>query len=283
VALVPFKKAEEDKPALGYYDGGAPPEPAEDDDDALDGRMSFLDHLDELRKRLTHAVVALLVGFLGAFAIAGQAQEFVMGPLLATLPPGGTFVYTEPGEQFFLYIKIAAIVGLLFASPYVMLQLWLFVAPGLYANEKKLAVPFVFFSSSLFLAGAAFSHYLAFPMAFQFFASFSTDKVVFMPRIAPVFSMYAWLLLAMGVMFQLPMLVMVLARLGLVTAGFLAKHIKYAILIIFIVAAVASPGGDPVSQTVTAAPMLVLYVISIGVAWIFQKKRDRDGDDEDKG
>ena len=147
MALVPFKKAEEDKPALGYYDGGGPPEPPEDDDDALDGRMSFLDHLDELRKRLTHAVVALLVGFIGAFAIAGRAQEFVMGPLLSTLPPGGTFVYTEPGEQFFLYIKIAAIVGLMIASPYVMLQVWLFVAPGLYANEKKLAVPFVFFST----------------------------------------------------------------------------------------------------------------------------------------
>jgi sec-independent protein translocase protein TatC len=162
-----------------------------------------------------------------------------------------------------------------------MLQVWLFVAPGLYANEKKLAVPFVFFSTALFLSGAAFSHYLAFPMAFQFFASFSTAQVVFMPRIAPVFSMYAWLLLAMGVMFQLPMLVMVLARLGLVTAGFLARNIKYAVLIIFVVAAVASPGGDPVSQTVTAAPMLVLYVVSIGVAWIFQKRRDKDEDDKD--
>ena len=278
MALVPFKKAEEDKPALGYYDGGGPPEPPEEDDDALDGRMSFLDHLDELRKRLTHGIVALLVGFVGAFTIAGRAQEFIMGPLMATLPPGGTFVYTEPGEQFFLYIKIAAIVGLMFASPYVMLQVWLFVAPGLYANEKKLAVPFVFFSTALFLAGAAFSHYLAFPMAFKFFASFSTAQIVFMPRIAPVFSMYAWLLLALGVMFQLPMLVMVLARLGLVTAGFLARNIKYAVLIIFVVAAVASPGGDPVSQAVTAAPMLVLYVVSIGVAWIFQKRRDGDED-----
>jgi len=204
-----------------------------------------------------------------------------MKPLVATLPPGAEFVFTEPGEQFFLYIKIAAILGLLISSPYVMLQVWLFIAPGLYANEKRLAVPFVFFSSALFLAGAAFSHYLAFPMAFQFFASFQTAQVRFLPRIAPVFSMYAWLLLAMGVMFQLPMLVMVLARLGMVTAGFLAKHIKYAVLIIFIVAAVASPGGDPVSQTVTAAPMLVLYVISIGVAWIFQKKRRTDEEDKD--
>lgn len=277
MALVPFKKSAAAE-SLGQYDGGAaePPDPEDD----LDGRMSFLDHLDELRKRLTHAIVALLVGFLAAFAFAQQAQEFVMKPLLATLPPGDSFVYTEPGEQFFLFIKIAAILGLLISSPYVMLQVWLFIAPGLYANEKKLAVPFVLFSSSLFLAGAAFSHYLAFPMAFQFFASFSTEQVRFMPRISPVFSMYAWLLLAMGVMFQLPMLVMVLARMGLVTAGFLARNIKYAVLIIFVVAAVASPGGDPVSQTVTAAPMLVLYVVSIGVAWIFQRRRRTD-DDQD--
>ncbi len=255
-----------------------PPDPEDD----LDGRMSFLDHLDELRKRLTHAIVALLVGFVAAFDFAHWAQEFVMRARVATLPPGAEFVFTEPGEQFFLYIKIAAILGLLMASPYVMLQVWLFIAPGLYANEKKMAVPFVFFSSGLFAAGAAFSHYLAFPMAFQFFASFQTPQVRFLPRIAPVFSMYAWLLLAMGVMFQLPMLVMVLARLGLVTAGFLAKNIKYAVLIIFVVAAIASPGGDPVSQTVTAAPMLVLYVISIGVAWLFQKRRRTDDDEDDK-
>jgi sec-independent protein translocase protein TatC len=281
VALVPFKKPPvEDKPALGQYEGGPPTDHEEQEDGLDDGRMSFLDHLDELRRRLTHAIVALLVGFIGAFALAGRAQEFVMGPLLETLPPGGTFVYTEPGEQFFLYIKIAAIVGLMLASPYVMLQLWLFIAPGLYANEKKLAVPFVFFSTALFIAGAAFSHYLAFPLAFQFFASFSTSQVVFMPRIAPVFSMYAWLLLAMGVMFQLPMLVMVLARLGIVTARFLARNIKYAVLIIFVIAAVASPGGDPVSQTVTAAPMLLLYVLSIGVAWVFQRRRDEDEDSD---
>lgn len=278
MALVPFKKPA-DQAALGQYDGGqADPE---DDDPLDDGRMSFLDHLDELRRRLTHAVVALLVGFVAAFSIAGRAQEFVMKPLVATLPPGAEFVFTEPGEQFFLYIKIAAIVGLIIASPYVMLQVWLFIAPGLYANEKRFAVPFALATSLLFTAGAAFSHYIAFPMAFQFFASFQTAQVRFLPRIAPVFSMYAWLLLIMGVLFQIPMLVMVLARLGLVTASFLARNIKYAILAIFIIAAVASPGGDPVSQTVTAAPMIVLYVISIGVAWVFQKRRDKDEEEKD--
>ena len=273
MALVPFKKADADAP-LGRYDGGAD---APDPEDDLDGRMSFLDHLDELRKRLTHAIVALLAGFLGAFAFAQQAQEFVMRPLLATLPPGDSFVYTEPGEQFFLFIKIAAILGLLISSPYVMLQVWLFIAPGLYANEKRLAVPFVVFSSGLFLAGAAFSHYLAFPMAFQFFASFSTAQVRFMPRISPVFSMYAWLLLAMGVMFQLPMLVMVLARMGMVTAGFLAKHIKYAVLIIFIVAAAITPTPDIATQCVFAFPMIGLYLLGVGVAWVFRKREKGNG------
>ncbi|MGD9904467.1 MAG: twin-arginine translocase subunit TatC [Vicinamibacterales bacterium] len=278
MALVPFKKAEEDKPALGYYDGGGPPEPPEEDDDALDGRMSFLDHLDELRRRLTHAIVALLVGFLGAFAFAARAQEFVMEPLLATLPPGGEFVFTEPTEAFFLQLKIAAILGLLISSPYVMWQVWLFIAPGLYANEKRFAVPFVFGTTLLFAAGAAFSHYVVFPAAFGFFGSFSTDQVRFMPRIAPVFGMYAWLLLALGVIFQMPMLVMVLARMGVVTARFLARNIKYAILIIFVVAAVATPSPDPVSQVVVAAPMILLYGLSIGVAWVFQKRRDKDED-----
>lgn len=280
VALVPFKKSQdEDKPALGQYDGGSL-EPSDEEDD-LDGRMSFLDHLDELRKRLTHAIVALLVGFVGAFAFAARAQDFVMKPLVATLPPGSHFVFTEPGEGFFLQLKIAAILGLLMASPYVMWQVWMFIAPGLYANEKRFAVPFVFGTTILFTAGAAFSHYIVFPAAFDFFGSFQTDNVVFMPRIAPVFGMYAWLLLAMGAIFQMPMLVMVLARMGLVTAGFLARNVKYAILIIFIVAAVATPSPDPVSQVVVAAPMLVLYALSIGVAWLFQKRKTDDEDEKD--
>ena len=277
MALVPFKKSDAAVQPLGQADG-SDTDPADPEDD-LDGRMSFLDHLDELRKRLTHAIVALFAGFLAAFAVADRAQHFVMEPLLATLPAGGKFIYTEPGEAFFLYMKIAAILGLILASPYVMWQVWLFIAPGLYANEKRLAVPFVFFSSALFAAGAAFSHYVVFPMAFSFFAGFSTADVAFMPRIEPVFGLYAWMLLAMGAVFQMPMIVMVLARMGIVTARFLVTHIKYAILIIFIIAAVATPSADPVSQTVMAAPMIVLYGVSIVVAWMFGKKKRQTDDD----
>src|SRR5690606_18538853 len=141
--------------------------------------------------------------------------------------PNHMFIYTEPGEAFFLMIKIAALSGLLIASPYVMWEVWLFIAPGLYAREKKLAVPFVVSSSSLFVSGAAFSHYVLFPAAWRFFAGFSNEFMEFTPRIDPVFGLYVKLLLAMGLVFQMPVIMFVLARLGIVTASFLLKNIKY--------------------------------------------------------
>jgi sec-independent protein translocase protein TatC len=271
MALVPFpKREEEEPPQLRTPDPDDTPSPFADEDEPLDGRMTFLEHLDELRKRITHAVAALLVGFLAAFALADRAQAFVYARLTADIP-GGKLIYTEPGEGFFLYLKIAALTGVLIASPYVMWQVWLFIAPGLYSREKKLAVPFVVGSSSLFIAGAAFSHYVLFPAVWRFFAGFSNDFMVFTPRIDPVFGLYVKLLLGMGLVFQMPMLILVLARLGIVSSGFLARNIKYAVLIIFIVAAVVTPDGSPVTQALVAAPMCVLYLLGILVAWLFGK------------
>lgn len=285
MALVPFPKRDEED-ALTTTTTPAPPSapdrsdapsPFGDDDEPLDGRMTFLEHLDELRKRITHAVVALLVGFLVAFAFIDQTEAFVYARLTADIP-GGQFIFTEPGEAFFIMLKIAALSGVLLASPYVMWQVWLFIAPGLYAREKKLAIPFVLASSSLFVGGTAFSHYVLFPAAWRFFASFSNDWVVFTPRIDPVFGLYVKLMLAMGLVFQMPVLMLVLARLGVVTAGFLARNIKYAVLVIFIIAAVITPDGSPVSQALVAAPMFVLYLIGILVAWVFGKREKRDDD-----
>jgi sec-independent protein translocase protein TatC len=236
----------------------------EDDDEPPEGRMTFLEHLDELRKRITHAVVALLVGFLIAFAFINRIVEFVYAR------------FTDPGEAFFIWIKIAAIAGLLISSPYVMWQVWLFIAPGLYANEKKLAVPFVIFASGLFVSGAAFSHYVLFPLAWRFFASFSNEYIKFTPRVEPVFDLYVRLVLALGIIFQLPMLIFVLARFGIVTARFLMRNFKYAVLIMFVTAAIVTPDGSIVNQLVMAAPMIVLYIISIGVAWLFGKRRTAD-------
>ena len=149
------------------------------------------------------------------------------------------------------------------------------MAPGLYSNEKRLAIPFVFLSTVFFTLGAAFSHYVAFPWTMQFFASFERPDMVFIPAIAPVFANYVKMMLAMGLVFEMPTAVFFLARLGLVTARFLVRHFKYAVLAIFVVAALATPGQDFASQFMVAGPMLVLYVLSIGIAWLVGRKPSR--------
>ena len=243
------------------------------------GKMSFLEHLDELRKRLVVSAASLLVGFLICFAFISPIFEFIMKPLQEILPDGGQLVYTEPTEAFFLYIKIAALAGLMLATPVILSQVWLFVTPGLYSHEKRLAVPFVILATGFFLGGALFSHFVLFPVAWTFFAGFSTDYMEFMPRIQPAFSLYVRLILACGVVFQMPTLVYFLARVGIVTASFLSRNIKYAILLIFIFAAVLTPTGDPVTLSMMAAPMIALYGLSIGIAWIFGRTtNERSGE-----
>jgi sec-independent protein translocase protein TatC len=276
VALVPFPTQNRDD------DQNLPAKPAgfspfDDEEQPGEGRMTFLEHLDELRKRITHAVGGLLVGFIIAFAFINRIFDFVY-QRLAVVVPSKKLIYTEAPEMFMLWIKIAALTGVLIASPYIMLQVWLFIAPGLYAKEKKLAIPFVLSSSLLFIGGAAFSHYYVFPAAWNFFAGFSNDTVEFLPRVGPVFGMYVKLMLGIGLTFQLPVLMFVLARLGIVTAGFLIRNFKYAVLFIFIFAAVITPDANPVTQVMVAGPMVVLYVLGIAVAWLFgkSKKTDRD-------
>ncbi|HZA36743.1 MAG TPA: twin-arginine translocase subunit TatC [Vicinamibacterales bacterium] len=269
MALVPFPGS---KLGTSLYDS-----PDDDPDleleEGADGKMSFLEHLDELRKRLMWAIAALFGGFLVALFFIDRIFGFIMRPLAATLPEGRKMIYTEPTEAFLLQLKVAALAGVVISAPAVMWQLWLFIAPGLYRREKRLALPFIVSTSLLFVAGAAFNHYVVFPIAFTFLGSFTKDYMEFMPRITPVFSLYSQLLLAFGIIFQMPVLVFTLARLGLVTAGFLWKNTKYAVLIIFVISAVITPTSDVVTQTLMAAPMLVLYVVSIGIAWVFGKKQ----------
>jgi len=153
-----------------------------------------------------------------------------------------------------------------------MYQVWLFIAPGLYANEKRLAIPFVALGTTGFITGTIVNHYLTFPFMMRFFASFNTPDLVFMPRLEDVFDLYTKMLLGMGLVFQMPMVVYTLAKLRMVTARFLLRHFKYAFLIIFIVAAVITPTGDMVTQTIFAAPMVALYVVSIFIAWFVRPK-----------
>jgi sec-independent protein translocase protein TatC len=274
MALVPFPGSK----AAARYDDPDDDDPDLRGEDGAGGKMSFLDHLDELRRRLIWAIGSVGIGFVIALVFIDRIFAFIMKPLAATLPPGGKMIYTEPTEAFMLQLKVAALAGLIFAAPLVMMQLWLFIAPGLYKREKRMALPFVISSSLLFLSGAAFNHYVVFPIAFAFLGSFRTSYMEFLPRISPVFSLYAQLALAFGLIFQMPVLVFTLARLGLVTAGFLWRNTKYAILIIFIVSAVITPTSDVVTQTLMAAPMIVLYLASILIALVFGKKRTARAD-----
>lgn len=250
---------------------------AESEEDST-AKMSFLEHLDELRKRLIISVSAIAAGFLICLFFIDEIFAFIMVPLQQALPKGGKFIYTEPTEAFMLQIKGAALVGLVVASPVILHQLWLFISPGLYANEKKFAIPFVFMTTFFFLAGAFFSHFVAFPWSWVFFASFTTGYMDFLPKIGPVFSLYAKMLLAFGLIFQMPTIVLFLARFGIVTARLLIRYFKYAFLAIFIIAAVLSPGTDVVSQLMMAVPMLLLYAVSIAVAWVFGRKKPREAE-----
>jgi sec-independent protein translocase protein TatC len=272
MALVPFSRHASDPAAdddLDVEEGGRP------DAEAAD-KMSFLEHLDDLRRRLIWSVASISVGFLIAFFFINPIFDFVMRPMQQMLPAGQTLVYTDPSEAFMLMVKIALIAGTLIASPLVFLQVWMFIAPGLYANEKKLAIPFVLMSSVFFVLGAAFAHYVVFPIVWHFFVGFTKDYLTFLPRVEPSFSMYLRLVVALGITFQLPTLVLFLARMDLITPRFMIRNFKYAILLIAIAAAILSPDGGGVGMVAMGGPVILLYVFSIGLAYVFGRKRPAD-------
>jgi sec-independent protein translocase protein TatC len=241
------------------------------------GRMSFLDHLDELRRRILYALYSVLAAAVIAFAFLKRILDEITGPMVAVLPDQ-QLLGTEALDPIMFFFKAGLFVALIIASPMILLQVWYFIAPGLYSKEKRLAVPFVFVSTALFLAGAYFGHRVAFRVTWDFLAEFnqSLGFLKWTPTASSAFSLYLRIVLGLGLIFQMPVVIFVLARFGIVSARFLIKNFKYAILIIFVVAAVASPGQDPASQLLFAAPMVVLYIISIGVAWLFGKKKPAD-------
>lgn len=244
------------------------PEPEHDPlHDAGGGQMSFLDHLEELRKRILHACYAIAIGMVVAFAFIDRISNFVLAPARKALPPGVDIIYTNPGAGFGFWIEVAMLAGTIIAAPAVVYQLWLFIAPGLYAHEKKMVVPFVVLASGGLVGGAAFGHYVMFTSLMAFFASFHTAQLRFMPNLDDVFRLYVITVAGMAIVFQIPTVVYFAARMGVVTARFLWKNIKYAVLIIFIVAAVVTPSSDPWNQIVFALPMVALYLLSIGIAW----------------
>jgi sec-independent protein translocase protein TatC len=266
MALVPFPSAtpDDDGEPESYDDAGA--------------KMSFLEHLDELRKRLIYIVYSLIAGCVIAYVFIGRIFDFIMRPMQQVLGPTAHLQFTSGAEPFMLYVKIGFLVGIFIASPLILWQVWKFIAPGLYTHEKKFAIPFVVMSTMFFVMGGLFAHYIAFPWTWAFFGSFANDYMIFVPKVDEAFSMYSRMILGFGAIFEMPTLVFVLARMGVISARVLIKYFKYAFLAIFIVAAVISPGTDMMSQVMMAAPMLILYILSIAIAFVFQRRRLPDPD-----
>lgn len=238
--------------------------PEEELEEEQDGsRMPFLEHLTELRGRLTKAGIAVFILFIAAFFFKEELYQFLKAPLAPHLPAGSKLIYTSPQELFFTYMKVAFLAAVVVASPVIFYQLWRFISPGLYERERKMVWPFVIISSVLFISGAFFCYMVVFPFAFAFFMSLATDDIVPMLKVNEYLSFSATLLFLFGLTFETPLVLYFMAKLGIVNAAKLRKNRRYAILIIFIVAAVATPTPDVVTQCLMAAPLMLLYEFSI--------------------
>jgi sec-independent protein translocase protein TatC len=235
-------------------------------------RMTFLEHLDELRVRLMHSLAALVVGTIVCWGFHERIFHFLTQPLRNAYP-AVKFITTGPTEAFMMYVKMSFFVGIFLVAPYILYQVWAFIAPGLYAHEKAYAVPFIVAGSLFFLLGGGFGHYILFPTTFKFLYEFAGDDMQFLPKVDEYYSFYSWFLLGLGLVFQIPVVIFVMARIGLVTAGFLLRQLKFAVLAAFIIAAVITPTADPVNQTMLALPIIGLYLLGVLVAWIFGRAR----------
>ena len=244
------------------------------EDYAGEARMGFLEHLDELRSRLIRACIALVAGMAVSFVFALRLGDLLLAEILASLPRESSLIYSRPGEGFAFYLDLSLMGGLILAAPFMTYQVWRFIAPGLHKNEKRLVVPFLALAICGTVAGTLFSHFVLFPSMMSFFAAFDSPLMRFLPRVEDTFELYKNTLIGMIAVFQIPTLVFVLARLGIVTAGFLWRHVSYAILVAAIASALLTPSSDPWNQLVFAAPMIAMYFLGIGIAWLCQRRPD---------
>ena len=242
-----------------------------------DDKAPFTAHLEELRKRLIRSFIAVGVGFLAAYGFKEYLFKILVYPLVSVMKEGQTLIYTGLPEAFFTYLKVAFLAGLLLASPVLIYQFWMFVAPGLYRKERRMMVPIVLLSSFFFIGGALFGYFIVFPWGFKFFLGFATESIRPLPSMKEYFGFAAKLLLAFGLVFELPLVLTFLAKLGIVSADFLKKNRKYALLLFFAGAAILTP-PDVVTQVMMALPLIVLYEISIIGAKIFGRKKPAEED-----
>ncbi len=250
--------------------------PAEDSKDGMPA-MSFLEHLEELRKRLIYCVIAMAVGFFACWSYAEKIYDLVQRPIIEALKHNGMpakLVVTNPVDAFNLYLKTAAVAGLFVTSPFVLYQVWMFISPGLYRKEKRYVFPFMFSTIGLFLTGGYFGYRLVFPKALDFLLDYGKQ---FQPMITvhEYTDLFVTVILGLGVVFEMPILIFFLALMGVVSAGWMWRNFRYSILVIFIIAAVLTPTTDILNMCIFAAPMIALYGLSIGIAWLVHPKQRR--------
>jgi sec-independent protein translocase protein TatC len=242
-------------------------------------KMPLTSHLEELRKRLVRIFIAVGVAFLGCFAFKEELFRVVAQPLISVLPQGSYMVYTGLPEAFFTYIKVSFYAALFVASPVVLYHIWKFISPGLFPKEKKFVAPFVITSTLLFIGGVCFGYFLVLPSAYKFFLEFTTDFLKPMLSMREYLSLTLKLLLSFGVIFEIPVFLFFMTKIGLVTPRKLARMRRYAIVVCFIVAAIITPTPDAFTQCMMAIPMVILYEVGIIVSKLAVRKKD-DADNE---
>jgi sec-independent protein translocase protein TatC len=252
-----------------------PAEPAGPDGDPESAlpKMSFLEHLEELRKRLMYSLVAVGLGFIVCWNYADKIYGKLQEPLTRFLAPGDKLAYTRLIAPFFLYMKVAFFAAIFLASPFILYQVWLFISPGLYSREKRYAAPFIIVATLFFLLGGWFGYAFLLPMTCRFFVE-TGRQFKQMITIDDYFSFSSMIVLATGLVFETPIIIFFLAKLGIVTPAFLMQKFKYAIVLSFIIAAIVTPTPDMVTQTALALPMIGLYLLGVAIAWLFGKKHD---------
>jgi len=238
-------------------------------------KMPFLVHLAELRRRLIICFIAVGFGFAISYYFSKPLFKILIRPLLKAMPEGEQLIYTGLPEAFFTYLKLGLWGGIILALPVIFYQLWNFAAPGLYRNERRYVVPFVVWSTLMFIIGALFGYFIVFPVGFRFFLGFSDESIRALPAVAQYFSFSLKLLFGFGLVFELPVVMVFLAKMGLVNAPFLARQRKFAILLIFVIGAILTP-PDVISQVFMALPLIVLYEISILLVRLVWRKKEKE-------
>ena len=236
-------------------------------------------HIADLRKRLTISTITVVVMFFACFSFYEPILEWMMAPVKHALPVGTSMIAVEIQETFFTAMKVAFFAGFIISLPVIFWQLWLFLAPGLYDHEKKLVVPFVFFATLMFLLGAAFAYYIVVPIGFDFLIAFGNSVVSVLPSIGKYVGFFTKLMIGFGIAFELPVITFFLAKIGIVNDQMLKDFFRYAVVLIFIVAAVLTP-PDVISQVLMAAPLLILYGVSIYIAKVFNPAQKEEEEEE---